>query len=122
MSRNMTLATDRDEVEVATSLDELALRIRDEHAQATAAARSAIAHAIEAGRLLIDAKARLDHGAWLPWLSAHCEQCPTSIKSRARNLNRAGHCRRCDSRLVGGKCPSCGYDARNDGDFDDERE
>ena len=28
-------------------------------------------HAIECGRLLIEAKATLPHGAWLPWLEAN---------------------------------------------------
>lgn len=39
-----------------------------------------------------------------------------------RNLHRAGHCGRCDARLVGGKCPSCGYDPRYDGDLDDDED
>jgi len=38
--------------------------------------------------------------------------------ARARhNLHRAGHCGRCDARLVAEKCPSCGYDRRHDGDL-----
>lgn len=37
-----------------------------------------------------------------------------------RKLHRHGHCGRCDARLVGGKCPSCGYDPRHDGDLDDD--
>ena len=30
-------------------------------------------HAINAGRLLIEAKAQLAHGQWLPWLEDHCQ-------------------------------------------------
>src|SRR5262249_1706254 len=30
-------------------------------------------HAMEAGRLLLEAKTKVEHGQWLPWLSAHCE-------------------------------------------------
>jgi Protein of unknown function (DUF3102) len=30
-------------------------------------------HAINAGRLLIEAKAQLEHGQWLPWLQEHCQ-------------------------------------------------
>lgn len=39
-----------------------------------------------------------------------------------RNIHRAGHCGRCDARLVGGKCPSCGYDPRYDGDLVDDED
>lgn len=54
------------------SLDALAHRIRDEHAQAEASARDALEHAIAAGQLLIQAKAVVGHGGWLPWLEKNC--------------------------------------------------
>ena len=38
-------------------------------------ARTTLQHAINAGHLLITAKAKLDtHGRWLPWLHTHCPQ------------------------------------------------
>lgn len=45
--------------------------INAEHDAAQAAARTAIEHAIECGRLLLDAKEQCGHGAWLPWLETH---------------------------------------------------
>jgi hypothetical protein len=53
------------------ALTTLAADIRDAHAKAIAAATSAIEHAIDAGRLLAEAKAQVEHGAWLPWLAAN---------------------------------------------------
>lgn len=41
----------------------------------------------------------------------------TSAMRARRQIHRHGHCPRCDARLVGGKCPSCGADPRYD--FDD---
>jgi hypothetical protein len=35
--------------------------------------KRALAHAIAAGELLIEAKGRLMHGRWLPWLHEHCQ-------------------------------------------------
>jgi Protein of unknown function (DUF3102) len=53
-------------------LDDLAARIRAEHDDVQAAAGTGIAHALNAGDLLIEAKRRLKHGEWLAWLSEHC--------------------------------------------------
>jgi hypothetical protein len=58
----------------STELDELAAEIRRHHS----AAKDAIKHAVEAGRLLLQAKAKLkaqgkSHGKWLPWLRENCE-------------------------------------------------
>jgi Protein of unknown function (DUF3102) len=58
---------------VEPSLDDLAARIRTEHAATTAALKSTIAHAIACGELLIEAKAKVPHGQWLPWLAEHCD-------------------------------------------------
>ena len=54
------------------SLSSLAASINAEHDAAEHAARSAVDHARRAGALLIDAKAQLPHGSWLPWLAEHC--------------------------------------------------
>jgi hypothetical protein len=50
----------------------LAAEIAAAHQQARAAAQSTLEHARRAGELLIEAKARLPHGSWLPWLAEHC--------------------------------------------------
>lgn len=49
----------------------LAERINAAHAAAHSAARSAIEHASGCGRLLLEAKAQLAHGEWLPWIEAN---------------------------------------------------
>jgi hypothetical protein len=56
----------------SNSLPELAARIRAEHAATGAALKSSIDHSIAAGELLIEAKAKVPHGQWLPWLRDNC--------------------------------------------------
>src|SRR6266702_3408421 len=65
----------------SNSLAVLAVRIREENDAAEAAkgaaivaARKGIEHALAAGPLLLEAKAQVPHGQWLPWLA---ENCPT---------------------------------------------
>lgn len=55
----------------AVTNTEIAVRIRAEHEAAQASAREAVAHAIRAGELLIEAKAALQHGQFGPWLAAN---------------------------------------------------
>ncbi|WP_437558785.1 DUF3102 domain-containing protein [Acidithiobacillus sulfuriphilus] len=50
------------------STNALAERIIDHHQKAQASAANAVAHAIAAGELLAEAKAHLEHGAWIPYL------------------------------------------------------
>lgn len=49
----------------------LAKDIRDEHAAAVTAARQSAAHAMRAGDFLIEAKAAVQHGEWLPYIEDH---------------------------------------------------
>ena len=56
------------------SLVELAAAINAEHAAAERTARKVIEHAKAAGEKLLLAKAQVEHGQWLPWLSAHCPE------------------------------------------------
>jgi hypothetical protein len=56
----------------SNSLPDLAARIRTEHEATAAALQSAVMHAMTAGDLLIEAKAQLKHGQWLPWLAKNC--------------------------------------------------
>jgi hypothetical protein len=50
---------------------QLAERINDEHRRCVEAACSTLEHARKAGELLLEAKAQLPHGGWLPWLREH---------------------------------------------------
>jgi hypothetical protein len=63
------------------NLTALAKRIREHHK----AVRSAILHAIAAGKLLIEAKAQVrkqyGHGHWENWLDRHCEMSPRTAQS-----------------------------------------
>jgi hypothetical protein len=52
---------------------ELAAQINAEHSHARACARKALEHARRAGDLLLQAKAAMGHGAWLPWIARNCE-------------------------------------------------
>jgi hypothetical protein len=55
------------------ALADLAERIRAEHQGAREAYKRSVEHAMAAGDLLIEAKAKLTHGQWGPWLEAKCE-------------------------------------------------
>ncbi|MGH8538378.1 MAG: DUF3102 domain-containing protein [Gammaproteobacteria bacterium] len=61
------------EMQTNNELHDLAAQINEAHRRASDAARTAVEHALTAGRLLIQAKARTQHGGWLPWLKEHCE-------------------------------------------------
>ena len=54
-------------------LVDLTTRIDAEHAAVGQALQSALAHAIAAGELLIEAKRLVKHGEWRPWLEANCK-------------------------------------------------
>jgi hypothetical protein len=54
---------------IAPRLPDLAERINAEHEQAEAGLRAGLLHARNAGELLIQAKAQVPHGGWLPWLA-----------------------------------------------------
>jgi hypothetical protein len=54
--------------EQAETLEELAARIRDAHQLVGVHQRKSLEAAIEVGELLNRAKAKLQHGQWLPWL------------------------------------------------------
>lgn len=50
------------------SLADLGARINEAHHLAIQHAGKAIEHAIACGQMLLEAKAKLPHGQWLPWL------------------------------------------------------
>jgi hypothetical protein len=57
----------------SNSLTDLAVRIRDEHAKVKEAVQRGAEHALEAGRLLWDAKRRVRHGGWMDWVAENCD-------------------------------------------------
>jgi Protein of unknown function (DUF3102) len=61
-----------DIVEGSNRLPELAARIKAEHEATAISLRRGVQHGMAAGDLLIEAKALLKHGQWLPWLRDHC--------------------------------------------------
>jgi hypothetical protein len=58
------------------SPETLTAAIRQEHAAASRAAQSALQHALEAGRLLAEAKATIPHGSWESYVKDSCGIAP----------------------------------------------
>jgi hypothetical protein len=65
------------DLKVRGRLDSIGDTIEAEHQAAQHDARSALAHALECGRLLLEAKTAVAHGDWLAWLAEH-----TTVTSR----------------------------------------
>jgi hypothetical protein len=77
-------------------LDTLASQINAEHAKVRELAVSAVEHAARCGELLLQVKAKLPHGQWLPWLREHCEVSPRAAQgyirlARIPNAQRVSH-------------------------------
>jgi Protein of unknown function (DUF3102) len=71
----------------SNSLPELAHRINEEHAAVARAVTSALEHAILCGKLLCEAKEKIDqHGKWLPWLETNCPSLPRRTASHYMRL------------------------------------
>lgn len=68
-SRGSHAGVTRDNAVTAADIDR-------HHELASAAAVTAVDHAREAGKLLLDVKAGLAHGAWLAWLAANVKVSP----------------------------------------------
>jgi hypothetical protein len=73
-------------IEASNSLAGLAVRINAEHEAVTTHLKRGLAHAIAAGKLLLEAKAQLKHGQWLPWLGKHCPGVPERTASHYMRL------------------------------------
>ena len=69
-------------------LDSLARNINLAHKAASELAESAIEAAYEAGRLLSEAKSRVNHGQWLPWLKANCPKIAERTASQYMRVSR----------------------------------
>jgi hypothetical protein len=61
------------EIDRSNSLADLAARINAEHKATADALKDSVRHGIVAGELLIEAKAKVPHGQWLPWLQDHVQ-------------------------------------------------
>lgn len=68
----------------------LADTVRRAHAGSLESAKTAATFAMEAGAALIEAKALMKHGQWLPWLKKHCGLSPRSAQGYMQ-LARAGN-------------------------------
>jgi hypothetical protein len=74
----------------SNSLTDLAARIKAEHEAVGDALKNSVRHAIAAGELLIEAKAQLKHGTWLPWLKDHCGVTARSAQAYMRVARTLG--------------------------------
>jgi len=55
------------------SPSELAARINAAHEQVKQSARRGVQHALEAGRLLIEAQNKVRYGNWVEWIGTNCD-------------------------------------------------
>ena len=62
-------------------LNDLARRINAEHGQCETSLNDGLRHALEAGRLLLQAKSLLCHGQWLPWLRTNFQGAPRTARA-----------------------------------------
>ncbi len=72
------------------TLVDLAIRINKAHAACERDLRSGLSHAVEAGRLLMEAKAATAHGSWLSWVGANCEFSARTAQQYMRLASRFG--------------------------------
>jgi hypothetical protein len=66
----------------SSSLPDLAARIRHYHAATADSLRCSVENAMHAGDALLEAKAAVPHGRWLPWLAEHCKLSERSVVSQ----------------------------------------
>ena len=59
-------------VQMPNPLERLAAKINAEHSAFCSGISNSVKHAIAAGELLIEAKGKVKHGEWLPWLAKNC--------------------------------------------------
>jgi hypothetical protein len=71
---------------IAPSLSDLANKIKDAHRAVLDATINVVARAITAGEALLEAKTKLGHGQWLPWVK---ELCDLSERTAQRYMNLA---------------------------------
>jgi hypothetical protein len=71
------------------SLEALAPKITATIEKANHGMRTAVSHAIEAGRLLIQAKEACGHGKWLPWLRENVRVCDRTAQNYIQMASHA---------------------------------
>jgi hypothetical protein len=71
-----------------SSLEDLATQINREHEQIEEASLTTLEHARKAGELLLEAKRRLKHAKWLPWLKDNCKVTPRTEQRYMRVATR----------------------------------
>jgi len=79
--------TEVTELKPGDPLADLATRIKAHHAAVKDAARNVVEKAIAAGTLLKEAKDKVGHGKWLPWLEANCELSERTAENYMRLAN-----------------------------------
>src|SRR5262245_11195644 len=72
------------------ALDRLARQINSVHAVAHDDARRAIEGAVQCGHLLIEARRKVDHGGWLPWIENNLKFGARQAQKYMRLAERAG--------------------------------
>lgn len=75
-------------VKQEADLSQLAKRINREHAACERALKDGLQHAVEAGKLLIEAKKQCEHGKWLPWIKESCEFSARTAQGYMRVSNK----------------------------------
>src|SRR5688572_26090830 len=60
-------------MEEITNLNQIAIEIKEEHAQFEVAVRESLQRALRIGELLIKAKKTVGHGSWSNWVETNCD-------------------------------------------------
>jgi Protein of unknown function (DUF3102) len=84
---SVKLAVANDTLAGSNSLPMLAALIRAEHAATAESLKQSVQHAMAAGDALIEAKAQVPHGRWLPWLADNCDLSERSAQLYMRIAN-----------------------------------
>lgn len=71
-------------------LPNLARLINVAHERSEKAIATGLQHAVEAGRLLTEAKAKLAHGQWLPWIDENCSFSPRTAQRYIKMFEEFG--------------------------------
>ena len=82
------------------SLSQLAEAINAEHRACTEAMHTGLAHAVQAGQLLIEAKAQHKHGGWLKWLDGNFGGTPRAAQQYMRVAREIPRLNKLDAKRV----------------------
>lgn len=72
---------------MSNEITALAAQANEQHGLAEAKAQEAIGHALEAGRLLVEAKTQVEHGGWADWLTANFNGSKRTARAYMRLAN-----------------------------------